>query len=362
MKSFLIGFIVFLLYAAICVLFLELALPKMGFNLSNPIQNSIVNESSLKDSFKEDPILSKELVFDEQFDTTQTDSTLFDNDTGLDSSVVEDELRENNDPDTERTLNQNSGFPVKFNIALPNGSYLINCNAYSTIYKDVEKVRIPYVCRDYGLAVKSFLAANSSTTLLITGFSDPSESNAIGRSRAEYLKGLLTNTGIDSDRIVTTAAVSELNIEKGYASGGIRMEIRGIVSSSSMISDSTPQTTKITEATSKTVEQQSILSDKKFTSGFQGDYFYGDQKFKSHVLTLKTLLNQHPGSKIYAYSYTNKEGDDKDNYAVSRDNASTVRKILMQSGIKSNRITSIARGEQSSGTSGSNRCVIITVK
>jgi outer membrane protein OmpA-like peptidoglycan-associated protein len=355
-NRFFTGFIVFLFYAVLCFSFLELALPSLGISSLTMAVNPGTNEE-FKDSFDSDePEIQDEFIFEEESQELKVDSTILDLEPA--QEILGEESLSNDVPSSSAPAESLS--PATFNITLPNGVLLLSCESFATVYKDVDKVKIPFPCRDYGLTIQTYLEENPKAILLITGFSDPSEVATIGKRRADYVKRLLSNTGITQDRILTSVAIRNLNIDKGYASGGIRMEIKGSVPVSVPVangtSDPTSNSTTENSGTSRT------LASKKFTSGFQGNYFYGDQKFTSYMPTIKTLLSQNPAAKVYAYSYTNIDGDDKDNFAISRDNSGTVRKILIQSGIPSNKIQSVARGEQNSGTAGSNRCIIITVK
>lgn len=252
--------------------------------------------------------------------------------------------------------------PKTFNVLLPTGNYLIECNESAYVYKNEEKVKIPFACREYGLSIKNFLEKNPNTTLQIVGFSDPLENPYIGKNRAEYVERLLKSAGIPEDQIITSVAIANLDIEKGYAEGGIRMELKGKVSNLPATVIPTNESVQINSKTNNTTKETSAIFTKKFTSGFQDDYFYGDQNFTSSISQLKELLRQNPESKIYAYSYSGTDGNAQDNFTISRDNASTVRKILIQSGIPANKIQSVAKGGQSSGTTGSSRSIIITIK
>ncbi len=346
MKRFLLGFVVFLIYAAGCILFMELALPQLGIDGLLATSNETDLES-FKNSFPDDSAaVSSDYLLDEKFDSVEaTDSIAIQIDTL--SSPTENGLS-NNLPTT---------LPTTFNVILPDGVSLLSCNAVATIYKNSDRVKIPFPCRDYGLKIKGYLDTNPLAVVQITGARDISESTTIGKERAEYIKNLLVNIGVAEAKIITTSQLGQLDIVKGYAEGGLLMEIKANASS---ISINQPKPIK-SEATTN-ISNATTIASKKFSSGFQGSYFYGDQKFTSYVNDLKRLINQNPGAKIYAYSFTDIVGDEKENFAISRDNASTVRKILVQAGIPSTKIQAVARGEQNSGTAGSNRCIIITVK
>lgn len=348
MKGFLIGFIVFLVYASLCVFFFSYV--HVDYRVIDTYKDDpgaaernsqVLNELILNDS------MLQEMNSDQDLNTiVKPDSTL--NDDSLEIAADSQDVI-TNDINTP---------PSAFNIKLPDGSQLITCQGYSKVFQNQSQVKIPYSCREYGIFIKSYLESNVNSTLRIIGFSDVTESPTLGTDRAEYLKKLLTNTGIAASRIITTSAQRNLTFTSGAADGGIEMSIIGSINNTS--TDSSLEKSPVKE--NDAVVTKAAIASKKFTTGFQENNFYGDQNFTSYINTIKKLLSQNPTSKVYAYSYTDREGDAENNFAVSRDNASTVRKILIQGGISSTRIQSVARGEQASGTAGTNRCIIIVIK
>ncbi|WP_146126715.1 OmpA family protein [Nonlabens agnitus] len=359
MKSFLIGLLVFLFYAALCVVLLSYAMDTYSIKENSP---EIVGENEI------DPKTIDDLSYEDSTDlgssvTSELDEVNNDsiNNSLQNSDNVDADGLTDSDAETDGASIENINRPaIPFNVVLPNGTQLIQCNSFSVVFQDQVRVKIPYACRDYGISINSFLDKNPQSILRITGYTDPNESPNTGIGRAEYLKKLLTNTGIPADRIIATSAVNNLNFSSGSANGGVAMEINGSFTSNP--SSSQTADNESNPALDNPKESTTVIASKKFTSGFQEKYFYGDQKFTAYATTIKSLLNQNPSSKVYAYSYTDSEGDSKDNFAISRDNASTVRKILLQSGIPSNRIQSVARGEQNAGGSGSNLCIILVIK
>lgn len=354
MKGFLKGFIVFLVYATLCVVL-----------ISYTNNDSLINDAAARSS-ESNEILERQEFTDASFEDSTTMGTV--NSENLEGLVgdkknidllndrIEEPIASEEIQEIDEPVSVNIA-PALFNISLPNGTGLIQCKAFAKVFKDQARVKIPYACREYGVSIKSFLEKNPRTTLKITGYTDPSEPSNTGTSRSEYLKKLLTNTGISSDRIIATSAVHQLDFKSGSANGGVEMEINGAIDNGNLSVPSKPnETNKEDKNTSKS------LASKKFTTGFQGNYFYGDQKFTAYTSTIKSILDNNPESSVYAYSYTEGSSDPNESFAISRDNASTVRKILLQSGIAANRIKSIARGQEKTGTSGTNRCIIIVIK
>jgi hypothetical protein len=345
-KSFLIGLLVFIVYAVICLFSIEYLLPGLEMELikTDSITETAQIESSTSDSGVEPEMSDRKQSI--STDSLNSNLQIVDITAATDTEEIDDvieaerpespSLPEAND-DTSDTS------PALFNVTLPDGTNLLECNQYSTVYKNTAKVKIPYSCREYGLAIQRFLEENPTTILKITALYDDSENREVGTARSQYLKKLLGNTGISKERIITTTAYSNLDIDKGYAQGGVLFEINGAVNNTK----ENLQVDQNSNAKSSNAAASKVIDSRTFTSGFQGYYYYGDQKFTAYISEMKRFLSRNPNSKIYAYNYTGTDGDDRGNFAITRDNASTVRKLLLQAGIPSSKIQSIARGERS---------------
>ncbi len=361
MKGFFTGLISCLIYAAICVVVLAYSFDTI-FPNSNK-QDSLLNDTStnylkvesedilsgvLEDSLQNEPLIdekmdvaSQELL--EQVEEPQ-DGLTIPKDEGIIKPVNQiDVIKENTNSD------------IFFNVILSDGTQLLECDSYTTVFKNQNQVKIPYECRNYGVILKSYLDREPSATLKITGFSDVQEDPLNGKERASYLKKLLTNTGIPNDRILVANAIDYLNFKGGTAQGGIIMKIE-------KSSTKTTPNKKTSIASSTNSGKKAAITSKVFTSGFQGDYYYGDQTFTSYITTIKQLLKQNPTAKVYGYSYINGTGNKENDFAISRDNASTVRKILVQNGIPSEKIESVARGGKTPNSTTQNKSIIISVK
>ena len=355
MKGFVTAIVVFFIYTVICVFIFSYAIDK-GVFLNFGSENT-ENDSSI------------ELVNDK---LSQTDLDAIENlsiDREVSDSLYENlEIEDIQKIELESINNPVSGQESQivvaedkelttFNITLPDSSKLIDCNLFAVVFKDQSRVKIPFACREYGISIKAYLDKNPTATLKITGYNDLTENSTIGNGRSDYLKKLLVNVGISSDRIITTAQTIKLDFTSGSAKGGIAMEIN----KANPIVDQLSEDGKRTN-TSQSSTGNNVITSKRFTTGFQDNYYYGDQNFTAYISRLKEVLKKNQNAKVYAYSYTSQESDKEESFAISRDNASTVRKILLQNGIASNKIQSIARGSQPSGTSGSNRCIILVIK
>ncbi len=361
MKGFLTGLFFCLLYAVCCVFILSYTFDTVVPNISSsqeivaetPTGISKATQIDSNDQVAQ-PVIDEPLA-DEKMDPAAQDllEQMKEPADGLSTTVDKTTLSSLSTDIANSDIAKTS-----FSIILPDGENLLSCNSYATVFKDRNQVKIPYDCRDYGIVLKSYLEKNEKSTLKITGISDPSEDYAIGKQRATYLKDLLVNIGVSKDRILVAQAISLLNFTAGSANGGILMKIEDFSSKARL---STNERSAIQETNTPSTRTKALISQ-RFTSGFQGDYYYGDQKFTSFITTVKELLKKYPEAKVYAYSYTKSTGSAEDNFAISRDNASTVRKLMIQGGVIAGKIKAMARGGKSSGSSGNEPSIVIVVK
>ncbi|WP_146080376.1 OmpA family protein [Nonlabens xylanidelens] len=361
MKNFWPGLLIFLLYCMGCLLVLGYFLGDLKSDgVHVPALNDTVNKST---SISTNPIEitslkpKEETTFKEDLNTIDTvvvKPSIVTND----SVSLSTKTDTKNDLNIEQTSTEYEALP--FSVFNEAKEVLVPCNLFALIYENRNKVKIPYGCINYGVEIKKILSLHKESSLTITGYSSPEEPSTLGKQRAEYLKKLLVGIGIDRSRLHTNASFQDINYVNGKANGGILMRINN--------SDSLPITSSIStapankEITVQTTRPTGPYAYKKFTSGYQGDYFYGNQSFTSYVSQIKTYLKDNPSKKIEIYTYTDSVGNAIDNMSISKANSATAQRIVAQSGIPAYKIKSISMGEKAVDASGSSKCVILKVK
>ena len=340
-----------------CLLVLGYFLSDLNSNdIHVTVLNSTVNKNLSKETIDNTPVIpEEEIAFKEDINT-------------IDAVAIEDVIVTNNssvdltNSGTSNDLNiEETSAPYE---ALPFSVYneanevLIPCNLFALIYKNRNKVKIPYGCINYGIEIKKILSVNKDASLSIIGYSSPEEPSTLGKQRAEYLKKLLIGIGIDSSQIHTNTSFQDIDYVNGMANGGILMRINNSNSRTPTLS-TTPASK---EVTIKTTQPTGPYAYKKFTTGYQGDYFYGNQTFSSYVSQIKNYLQENPSKKIEIYTYTDSVGNAIDNMSISKANSVTAQRIVAQSGIPAYKIKSISMGENAVDASGSSKCVILKVK
>lgn len=246
--------------------------------------------------------------------------------------------------------------PALFNVTDLNGNVKFTCNDYATIYLNSSKVKIPVQCKNYGLAIKQILAANTSAKLLIIGSSSTGESASLGKSRANFIKDLLASIAINTAQLQVASRVENISYTYGAVSGGIKMVL---IEEGTTISE----TATANSSTSQTKgENADPFKYKKFTTGFNGDFYYGDQLATSYIVSLKNFLNANTLKNVTILSYTDAVGSDLDNMELSKQNANMFKKLMLEAGIPGSRIMSLPQGSAPKTVNNGKRCMIITVK
>ncbi|MEP0459145.1 OmpA family protein [Nonlabens sp.] len=321
-----------------------------------PLDSTVVKNTDISKILTDTaPIITEEEIgLKEDLDTTNSVSIETVNATS-NSSIDINNIDTSNDIELEKTSAPYEALP--FSVFNEANEVLIPCNLFALIYENRNKVKIPYGCINYGVEIKKILSLHKESSLTIIGYSSPEEPSTLGKQRAEYLKKLLVGIGIDKSRLHTNASFQDINYVYGKANGGILMRLNN---SDSLPTISTAPISK--EVTSDTTKPTGPFAYKKFTSGYQGDYFYGNQTFTSYVSQIKTYLKDNPGKKIEIYTYTDSVGNAIDNMSISKANSATAQRIVAQSGIPAYKIKSISMGEKAVDGSGSSKCVILKVK
>jgi outer membrane protein OmpA-like peptidoglycan-associated protein len=247
--------------------------------------------------------------------------------------------------------------PALFNVTDLNKNVKFACNDQAIIYLNSPKVKIPTICMNYGLFIKDYLRKSPEAKLMIIGSSGSEEATSLGKRRADFVKDLLVGTGINPEQLQTASRVENVPYELGAARGGIKM----------VLIEENPS--KVTAADTNTIDSNTITKSstkpfayKMFTSGYQGDFYYGDQSATSYIASLKSFLNNDSSKKVSILSYTNSVGNASDNMELTKQNTAAMRKLMLEAGIPKSRIIVMPQGAAGPEINNGNRCMIVTVK
>lgn len=380
MKNIFTGTLAFIVYAGLCLLLFNYLFPDnfQGANeriekqqiVEEPFIDSVpaplddtVQEAVVNNIVEElDSIDELELSIDPPLSNDKEEISLEETPTDALTTVEETSIEEPEAPEEKEVIVYE---PQSFILKDEDGNELTNCTTFTTIYKNNPKVKIPYTCRNYGNEIKEIIANSPKAQIIINGYSSPIEDTDMGLQRAQYVEKLLRNIGINKEQITVQSAIKNINFNSGIAQGGLDItlsDIKNPTSENKTTSTSKKPVNSSQTASSPVSQSSGPYSYKRFTTGYQGDYFYGNRSFTSYISQLNTYLNSQPGKKVYVYAYTDTVGNATDNYNIGSDNVKTARRLMIQNGIPANKIVAVSKGETSSGVSGNNRGMVVIVK
>jgi hypothetical protein len=195
------GFIVFILYAMGCLLLLGFVFLQVDQEQIHTTASSTIEKTDIVE-VETEPIESLK-------DSISTDSTV----TSTKNSEV-------------KTTPILPSEPLIFNVYEGNStSTMINCRAFSRVYFNSSRVKIPNACINYGIEIKEILNSNPDAILTITGYSGSDELPSIGQNRAEYIQKLLKGAGVPMERMRVNSTFKNLEFTNKIATGGVRMSI-----------------------------------------------------------------------------------------------------------------------------------------
>lgn len=345
MKTFFTGLIVFALYGIGCLLFIN----SFFRDEVNLLKNAAITENKFV-----------EIIKQQDFDATENlQTTLQKEITQPSQNVSQTNERDSSITDSINTPIIKQYQPLPFSVYSNNGTTVISCDQYASIVKNSEKVIIPYGCINYGNQIKKILARDSSATLTITGYYSSPEIKGLGNKRALYIKDLLGSIGINISRINTIEEVKKIKFSNNKAKGGVLMQLNSKFSNTTTLLSSSSSVVTKTPSVTKNISK--VFTSKKFTQGFNAQYFVGNTEFKSHVKKIARHLNSNPSQKIYITISQNTSIDQKQAAYISQVNSLNIQKIMAQMGISRYKIAPV-KIVQSEGSNPADNYINISVK
>ncbi|MDH7445703.1 OmpA family protein [Aquimarina sp. 2201CG14-23] len=248
------------------------------------------------------------------------------------SSIVEEQI----DPEAEAKAKK----AYEDSLALAHGLYAKD-NQNADIFRYPEnlqinntdfEVYIPDGIQGFEDKIANYLGQHQDQELVIYGYetSTESEMDTIhGVSRANFIKDLLVNAGINGDRIVSKAKLHNYEYDaNGTYDGGILLYFN-----------------KIDASRLKEVEKG--IANKTLYSDFGSKEFKPDATLTNYALELKTYLDKYPDKNVIITGHTDDIGSDKDNLYFGSVRAKNVKQYLVSKGISANRLTANSKGESS---------------
>jgi len=174
----------------------------------------------------------------------------------------------------------------------------------------------------------NYLNNNQDMELVITGFHNADETSTIAMERANEIKAILEDFGINEDKLLADFSKKDFKYDaNGIYNGGIELELRKL-------------------SAERLSEIESGIANKTLYSGFASKQFRADNTLQAYAIELKNYLNKYPDKSASITGHTDSVGDDIANDWFGMERAKNVRKYLISQGITPNRLTAYTKGKK----------------
>jgi len=198
-------------------------------------------------------------------------------------------------------------------------------NADGSIY-------IPDDIQGFKNEIANYLAQHQNQEIDIYGFETSAEKDSgeeLGLARANYLKDILIEAGINGDKIIPKAKLHTYDYDTdGNYHGGILLNFA-----------------EIDAERLKEVEEG--IAHKTLYSKFGSKEFKPDATLTNYSLELKSYLEKYPEKKVLITGHTDNIGNTASNQSFGLKRAVNVKNYLASRGIALEKLTATSKGELS---------------
>lgn len=189
------------------------------------------------------------------------------------------------------------------------------------------KVHIPEDMHSFKDSIFNFLNKNQGKELMISAKYLQSEGKPRGVDRANFLKNVLVKAGINPNRIIPKAVMSDYSFDSnGNYADGIAMLFNTI-------------SQEVEEAFEKSISNKILYAD------FGAVAFKADRNLQAYAFELKNYLHKYTDKNVSITGHTDDVGTTAGNYKFGLKRANNVRNYLVSQGIDSKRIKAYSKGE-----------------
>ena len=209
-----------------------------------------------------------------------------------------------------------------------NGSPLFSFPENLQINNKEGSVLIPESTDEFKNAIFKYLNDHQDMELMITGLRNDNESDTIGLGRANEIKAILEDFGVNADKLSVNEVKRTFDFKPdGTFNGGINFTLK-----------------KLSE--SRLSEIESGIVNKTLYSRFASKQFKADNTLQAYALELKNYLNKYPNKKATITGHTDNIGNNIANDWFGMERAKNVRRYLVSQGISSAKLTALSKGEK----------------
>ena len=209
-----------------------------------------------------------------------------------------------------------------------NGNALLNFPENLQINNKEGSVFIPESIKGFKDSIFNFLNVNQDMELVITGLYNAEDDLTMGMDRANEVKAILEDFGINADKLFVNDAKRTFKYETdGTFKGGINFTLKKL--------------------SGKRLSEIEIgIANKTLYSGFASKQFKADNTLQAYALELKNYLDKYPNKTATITGHTDSVGDDIANDWFGMERAKNVRRYLVSQGIAASKLKALSKGEK----------------
>lgn len=228
-------------------------------------------------------------------------------------------------PKEEKILN--NLFQDSFIIRDKNGDPLFSFKENFKINSSEGSILIPASIEAFKDSIYNYLNVNQTKELVITGLRSATETNSMALERANEMKAILVDFGVNGDKISVKESVADITFNtKGEAFGGVNFNISEL-------------------SVERLSEIETGIANKILYSGFGSKGFRPDNTLQAYALELKNYLEKYSNKTATITGHTDSVGDNIANDWFGMERAKNVKKYLISQGIDANRLSALSKGE-----------------
>ncbi len=188
-------------------------------------------------------------------------------------------------------------------------------------------VNIPDNLLSFRDSVFAYLNQNQDKELHVQGLYRNNEDENWGMQRAEFIKNMLVDFGVNGDKIMLSATQEDFEYqENSFYDGGITMQVATI-------------------SQEHEAQLESHITNKILYSEFASTNFKPDNTLRGYAAELKAYLERHPDKTVHLTGHTDDVGSHEANVTFAKKRADQVKNYLASIGIDEAKMSSLSKGE-----------------
>lgn len=191
-------------------------------------------------------------------------------------------------------------------------------------------VFIPKSLEGFDKQIANYLGKHQDQELVIYGYKNNDENNDsidTGTARANFIKNILVEAGINPDRIISKPKPYSYQYSNdGTYEGGIELNFK-------------------TLSETRVVEVEKSIANRTLYSDFGQKTFQPDATLSNYTLELKNYLDKYPNKFVTIIGHTDDVGTDESNLWYGQQRSDNVKDYLISQGIPENKIKALSKGE-----------------